>query len=71
MNDLITNFQDRMSRSNQNEIFDVFPSTCLSPDIEQKSAKIDALFNTELSPIHNHSVWLKHYQYRIKPADEN
>ena len=71
MNDLITNFQDRMSHGNQNEILDVFPLTCLSPDIEQNSAKIDDLFSTELSSIHNQPIWLKHYQYRVKPADEN
>ena len=51
MNDLITNFEDRMSDRNHTEIFALLPSICLSSgfDIEQSSAKLYELFKTEFN----------------------
>ena len=51
VNDLITNFQDRISDRNHTEIFSLPPSICLSPDfdIEQSSAKLYELFKTEFN----------------------
>ena len=69
MNDLITNFQDRMSDRNHTEIFALLPSICLSPDfdIEQSSAKLYELFKTEFNLATPLTVfrsevkrWLKH-----------
>ena len=79
MNDLITNFQDRMSDRNHTEIFALLPSICLSPDfdIEQSSAKLYELFKTEINLATPFTIfrsevkrWLKHCEYRIKPVDE-
>ena len=51
MNDLVTNFQDRMSNRNHTEIFALLPSIFLSHDfdIEQSSAKLYELFKTEFN----------------------
>ena len=51
MNDLITNFQDRMLDRNHTEIFALLPSISLFPDfdIEQSSAKLYELFKTEFN----------------------
>ena len=51
MNDLITNFEDRMSDRNHTEIFALLPSISLFPDfdIEQSSAKLYELFKTEFN----------------------
>ena len=78
MNDLIINFQDRVSDRNHTEIFALLASICLSPDfnIEQSSAKFYELFKTEFnSPAPSITFrtevkrWLKHCQYKINPVD--
>ena len=78
MNDLITNFQDRLSDRNHTEIFALLPSICLSSDFdtEQRSAKLNDLFKTEFNLANPFTIflsevkrWLKHCEYRIKPID--
>ena len=51
INDLITNFQDRMSDRNHTKIFALLPLICLSPDfdIEQSSAKLYELFKIKFN----------------------
>ena len=79
MNDLITNFQDRMSDRNHAEIFALLQSICLSPhfDIEQSLEKLYELFKTEFNLATPFTIsrsevkrWLKHCEYRIKLVDE-
>ena len=79
MNDLITNFQDRMSDRNHTAIFALLQLIWLSPDfdIEQSSAKLDELFKTEINLATPFTIfrsevkrWLKHCEDRIKPVDE-
>ena len=78
MNDLIKNFQDRISDRNPAEIFVLLPSICLSPDfdIEQSSAKLYELFKTGLNSVTQFTIFrsevkrlLKNCEYRIKPLD--
>ena len=78
MNDLIINFQDRVSDRNHTEIFALLASICLSPDfnIEQSSAKFYELFKTEFNsatPFTTFRIevkrWLKHCQCKINPVD--
>ena len=69
INDLIRNFQDRMSDRNHTNIFALLPSICLSPhfDIEQSSAKLYELFKIEFNLATPFTIfrsevkrWLKH-----------
>ena len=71
MNNLSTNFQDRMSNRNHTEIFALLPSLFgLSPDfdIDQGSAKLCELFKTEFNSTTPFTIfrsevkrWLKHW----------
>ena len=79
VNDLISNFQDRISDRNHTEIFSLLPSIYLSPDfnIEQSSAKLYELFKTEFNLATPFIIFrskvkrrLEHCQYIIKPVDE-
>ena len=79
LNDLITNFKDRISDWNHTEIFALLPSIYLSPDFDigQISAKLNELFKSEFNLATPFIIfriefkrWLKHCEYRIKPVDE-
>ena len=65
MNDVVTNFQDRMSDRNHTEIFALLPLICLSPnfDIEQSSAKLYELFKTEFNSATPFTIFRSEVRY--------